>query len=258
MSDAPGTDLIALRSVGMRYRLAKERTPSLKQYALHWVRGALVYEDLWALKDVSFRVGRGERVAVIGRNGAGKSTLLKVIAGVLEPTRGRVDVRGRIVTVLDLGAGLDPELSGIENIDLNGLLLGRTRTEVAAVRDDIVARSGLGDFIHAPLRNYSSGMTARLAFSVATAWVPDILILDEVLAVGDAAFLERCHQRLDEFRAAGTTLLLVSHAPEQVRASCERCVWLDGGTVVADGPMSDVLTRYERSAPRSIDIRGPI
>jgi ABC-type polysaccharide/polyol phosphate transport system ATPase subunit len=249
------SDLIHLDSVSMRYRLGKERTPSLKQYALHWMRGALVYEDLWALTGVSFRIGRGESIAVIGRNGAGKSTLLKVISGVLEPTHGRVDVRGRIVTVLDLGAGLDPELSGLENIYLNALYLGRTARDVDAVCDDIVERSGLGDFIRSPLRNYSSGMAARLAFAVATAWTPDILILDEVLAVGDAAFIERCHQRLEEFRASGTTLLLVSHAPEQVRGNCQRCLWLESGALVGDGPTGDILARYAQRHDSGIAIR---
>ena len=252
------TDLIRLDGVGMRYRLAKERAPSLKQYALHWVRGALVYEDLWALRDVSFRVGRGESVAVIGRNGAGKSTLLKVLSGVLEPSQGHIDVRGRVVPVLDLGAGLDAELSGLENIYLNAMFLGRTRRDVDEVVDDIVERSGLGDFIRSPLRNYSSGMAARLAFSVATAWTPDILILDEVLAVGDAAFVDRCHQRLAEFRASGTTLFLVSHAADQVRSNCQRCLWLEGGTLVGDGPTDELLTRYARAQSAGIGIRGAV
>jgi len=238
------TDLIRLDGVSMKYRLARQRQPSLKEYALHWVRGALVYEDLWALSDVSLRIGSGESIGIIGRNGAGKSTLLKVISRVLAPTGGHVDVRGRVVPVLDLGAGLDPELSGLENIYLNAMFLGRTRAEVAAACDGIVAASGLGDFIESPLRNYSAGMSARLAFSVATAWVPDVLILDEVLAVGDAGFVARCQQRLQEFRDRGATVLLVSHASQEIEASCRRVIWIDGGRVRADGPTGEVMGEY--------------
>jgi homopolymeric O-antigen transport system ATP-binding protein len=241
-----GADLIRLDGVSMKYRLAKQRRPSFKQYAVHWLRGALVYEDLWALTDVSLRIGAGESVGIIGRNGAGKSTLLKVISRVLAPTRGRVDVSGRVVPVLDLGAGLDPELSGLENIYLNAMFLGRSRREVTAACGDIVNASGLGDFIVSPLRNYSSGMAARLAFSVATAWTPDVLILDEVLTVGDASFVERCHQRLQQFRESGTTLLVVSHLPQEIRASCTRCIWIEAGTVRADGTTDEVLDRYFR------------
>jgi ABC-type polysaccharide/polyol phosphate transport system ATPase subunit len=252
------TDLIRLDDVSMKYRLAKQRHPSFKEYALHWVRGALVYEDLWALSEVTLRIGSGESIGIIGRNGAGKSTLLKVISRVLVPTAGAVDVRGRVVPVLDLGAGLDPELSGLENIYLNAMFLGRTRAEVADACDDIVAASGLGEFIASPLRNYSAGMAARLAFSIATAWVPDVLILDEVLAVGDAGFVSRCHQRLQQFRDQGATVLVVSHAPQEIRASCRRSIWIDGGRVRADGPTDDVLGRYtEFVATRRAAIGAP-
>ena len=252
------SDLIRLEGVSMKYRLARQRQPSFKEYALHWVRGALVYEDLWALSEVSLRIGQGESIGIIGRNGAGKSTLLKVISRVLAPTGGQVDVRGRVVPVLDLGAGLDPELSGVENIYLNAMFLGRTRAEVAAACDGIVAASGLGEFIDSPLRNYSAGMAARLAFSVATAWVPDVLILDEVLAVGDAGFVAKCHQRLQEFRDRGATVLVVSHAPQEIRASCRRSIWIDGGRVRADGPTEEVMARYtEFVATRRAAIGAP-
>jgi len=237
-------DLIRLENVSMKYRLARQRQPSFKEYALHWVRGALVYEDLWALSDVSLRIGSGESIGIIGRNGAGKSTLLKLISRVLTPTAGRVEVHGRVVPVLDLGAGLDPELSGRENIFLNAMFLGRTRAEVAAACDSIVAASGLDEFIDSPLRNYSAGMSARLAFSVATAWVPDVLILDEVLAVGDAGFVAKCHQRLQEFRDQGTTVLIVSHSTNEIQASCRRAIWVDGGRVRADGPTEEVMAEY--------------
>ncbi len=248
---APPDDVIALDTVSLRYRLAKHRIPSFKEYAVHWMRGALVYEELWALTDVSLRVGRGESVGVIGRNGAGKSTLLKVISRVLDPTRGRLALEGSVVPMLELGAGFDLELTGLENVYLNALLLGRSRAEVDAARDAIIEFTGLGDFIRAPIRNYSSGMLARLGFSVATAWVPDILVVDEVLGVGDAWFSQRSKARLRDIRAAGATLLLVSHSPEAILASCERCVWLDKGQVRRDGDAKTVLDEYLAFVNRS-------
>ncbi len=240
----PAAAVISLAEVGLRYRLAKQRIPSLKEYAIHWLKGALIYEDLWALDQVSVEIRRGERVGLVGRNGAGKSTLLKVISGILKPTRGQAAIRGSVTPILELGTGFDPELTGLENIYLNALLLGRRRREVEAKVDEIVAFSGLGDFIRSPIRNYSSGMQARLGFSIATAWVPDILILDEVLAVGDAQFVRLCEERLSSFRDLGTTLLLVSHNPQAVRSSCERCVWLEGGRLRGDGPVEAVLEDY--------------
>jgi ABC-type polysaccharide/polyol phosphate transport system ATPase subunit len=241
---APGGPVIALEDVGLCYRLAKQRIASFKEYAVHWMRGALVHEELWALSDVTLAIGRGESVGIIGHNGAGKSTLLKVISRVLEPTRGRVRVRGSVAPVLELGTGFDPELTGLENIYLNALLFGRRRVEIDRQVDAIVEASGLGDFVRAPIRNYSSGMRARLGFAVATAWVPDILILDEVLAVGDATFRQYCLERMQQFREAGTTLLFVSHDPEAVLRSCARCVWLDHGRLREDGPAGDVLEHY--------------
>jgi ABC-type polysaccharide/polyol phosphate transport system ATPase subunit len=237
-------DLVVLESVGLRYRLAKHRIPSFKEYAVHWMRGALVYEELWALTDVSLRIGRGESVGIIGRNGAGKSTLLKVMARVLEPTRGRITLNGSVVPLLQIGAGFDHELTGLENIYLNALLLGRTRVEIDAVRDRIIEFSGLADFIQVPLRNYSSGMLARLGFAVATAWVPDIVIIDEVLAVGDAAFLSRSRDRMREIREAGATVLIVSHSAEAILRTCDRCVWLDKGVLRGDGPAKPILAEY--------------
>jgi ABC-2 type transport system ATP-binding protein/lipopolysaccharide transport system ATP-binding protein len=237
-------DVITLDHVSLRYRLAKHRIPSFKEYAVHWMRGALAYEELWALTEVSLRINRGESVGIIGRNGAGKSTLLKVISRVLEPTRGRLTLRGSVVPMLELGAGFDLELTGLENMYLNAMLLGRARADVDHVRDAIIEFSGLGDFIRAPIRNYSSGMLARLGFSVATAWVPDIFIVDEVLAVGDAAFLQRSKERMRQIRDAGSTLLLVSHSPDAILGNCERCVWLERGRVRGDGPAGVVLQEY--------------
>jgi ABC-type polysaccharide/polyol phosphate transport system ATPase subunit len=211
------------------------------------MRGALTYEKLWALRDVGLTIRQGERVGIIGRNGAGKSTLLKVISRVLKPTRGTAEIHGRLSPILELGTGFDYELTGLENIYLNALLLGRTRREIDERIEGIVEFSGLGDFIRTPIRNYSSGMQARLGFSIATAWVPDILILDEVLAVGDSAFTEKCLARLAEFHTAGTTVLMVSHIAKSVQENCDRCIWLDAGRLRADGPAAQVLDQYSHA-----------
>ena len=238
---------IHLDNVSLCYRLAKQRIPSLKAYAIHWMKGALSYEKLWALRDVSLTVERGETLGIIGRNGAGKSTLLKVISRVLKPTTGTVAISGTLSPILELGMGFDFELTGIENAYLNALLLGRSRREIDEQLEEIIDFSGLGDFIRSPMRNYSSGMIARLGFSIATAWVPDILILDEVLAVGDASFTEKCEERLSRFHEAGTTVLLVSHNAKAVEKNCARCAWLDAGQLRAVGPTPEVLEMYDHA-----------
>jgi len=241
---ASGTPRIALSDVSLCYRLAKQRIPSFKEYAIHVLKGALSYEKLWALRDVSLTIVSGETVGIVGRNGAGKSTLLKVISRVLKPSAGAIEVRGTLAPILELGTGFDHELTGFENIYLNGLLLGRSRREIADKIEDIIEFSGLGDFVRSPIRNYSSGMLARLGFSIATAWVPDILVLDEVLAVGDASFTQKCEERLRRFHDAGSTVLMVSHSAEAVRKNCSRCLWLDAGRLVADGDTKKVLAAY--------------
>lgn len=238
------TPVIALEKVSLCYRLAKQKIPSLKEYAIHWMKGALAYEQLWALRDVTLNLGRGESLGIVGRNGAGKSTLLKVISRVLKPTSGRVEVQGSVAPILELGTGFDYELTGHENIYLNALLLGRTRSEIDEKLDEIVEFSGLAEFVRSPVRNYSSGMLARLGFAIATAWVPDVLILDEVLSVGDARFIRRCERRLDEFREQGTTLLLVSHDVEAVQENCCKAIWLERGRIEASGPAGEVVDRY--------------
>jgi ABC-2 type transport system ATP-binding protein/lipopolysaccharide transport system ATP-binding protein len=235
---------ISIDSVSLSYRLAKQRIPSFKDYAIHWLKGALTYESFWALTDVSFEIARGESVGIVGRNGAGKSSLLKIIAGVLPPTKGKVRVAERIAPILELGTGFDFELTGRENIHLNALLLGWSRREIAEREEAIVEFAELGQFIDAPLRAYSTGMFARLGFAIATAWHPDILILDEVFAAGDAAFTLKCEERIREFRKAGVTILLVSHAAYLVTETCDRCLWLDKGKLRADGPSVDVVRQY--------------
>ena len=245
MSDSETVVLLA--DVGLCYRLAKHRIPSLKEYAIHWMRGALTYEQLWALDGIDLRLERGERVGVIGRNGAGKSTLLKVVSGVLRPTRGRATTCGVVAPILELGTGFDFELTGRENIYLNALLLGHTRRQVDERMEQIIEFSGLADFIHSPIRNYSSGMQARLGFSIATAWQPDLLILDEVLAVGDARFVQRCEQKFDEFRQAGTAILLVSHDLDSIERQCDRAIWIEKGEIRAEGAATDVVRQYSES-----------
>lgn len=236
--------VVRFDDVSLRYRLARQRTGSFKEYAIHWLRGSLTYETFWALRHLSFSVARGEAVGILGCNGAGKSTLLRLISGVLSPTAGRVEVRGRVTPVLELGAGFEGELTGRENVFLYGLYLGRKRMEIAAALDRIAAFAELGNFLDSPVHTYSSGMLARLAYAVATAWVPEILLIDEALAVGDSGFAARCLERQAEFLRQGTTLLLVSHDPETLRATTRRTLLLDQGRLVADGPTELVLERY--------------
>ena len=236
--------IVDLADVSLCYRLARQRKVSIKEYFIHLVKGALVYEELWALKDVDLRIEAGEVLGIVGRNGAGKSTLAKVIAGVLKPTRGRRKVEGIVSPILELGTGFDYELTGYENIYLNALLLGRQKREIDRAVDDIIEFSGLGEFIETPMRNYSSGMIARLGFSIATAWLPTVLILDEVLAVGDARFVSRCQERLDAFREQGTTIIMISHAMAMLRNYSSRCIWLERGELRADGAPGEVISEY--------------
>ena len=239
---------VVVQDVSLCYRLAKQRIPSLKEYAIHWMKGALTYEELWALRGVSLTLEPGDSLGIVGRNGAGKSTLLKVISRVIKPTRGSVSVHGTVAPILELGTGFDPELTGLENVYLNALLLGRTRREVHEKVDEIVEFSGLADFIRSPVRNYSTGMLARLGFSVATAWVPDVLILDEVLSVGDAEFQHKSAGRLEALRRSGDAILMVSHGLDAVTRLCHRVAWLDHGQLRAVGPPGEIVEEYRRAS----------
>jgi len=236
--------MIKVEHVSMEFKIAHDHINSLKEYIVAMVKGKLQYEEFWALKDVKFEVGKGEVVGIIGRNGAGKSTLLKVISGILKPTSGQVIVGGNIVPMLELGSGFDTELTGRENIFLNGAILGYSEEFLKSKYDEIVEFSELAKFIDAPIRNYSSGMLMRLAFSVATVVNPEILIVDEILAVGDSNFQEKSKARMLELMGGGTTVLFVSHSLDQIREMCNRVVWLDGGKVKMIGETHEVCDQY--------------
>jgi ABC-2 type transport system ATP-binding protein/lipopolysaccharide transport system ATP-binding protein len=235
---------VTVESISVRYRVPHERYVSLKEFAIRWAQGRLSYVDFWALREVDFQVGWGEIFGIVGPNGAGKTTLLKTIAGVLQPTEGRVIVRGERAPLLELGAGFHPELTGRENVYLYGTLLGNTRRELDAGFRGIVDFAELWEFIDAPLRTYSSGMVARLAFAVATSRLAPVLLIDEVLAVGDVHFQERCRERMAEFRGQGACVLFVSHDPALVARMCQRALWLEAGRACALGPAEEVVRAY--------------
>ena len=246
-TEAGSEPAVELSEVGVQFRVPTERIVSFKEYILRRITSRLDYRDFWALNSVSFAVGRGEMFGIIGRNGAGKSTLLKVVSRVLTPTRGRIVVRGRVAPLLGLGAGFHPDLTGEENFFMNAAILGYPRSRIGNRLQEVVEFSELEGFIHAPVRTYSSGMEARLGFAVATLFRPDILVLDEVLAVGDAGFQEKCLARIENFLAQGTTILFVSHSLGTVREYCRRVAWLEQGQVAALGPPDEVLDLYEQA-----------
>lgn len=239
-------NVISVSDLGVKFHLSEQKVDNLKEYVIRILKRQMRYKEFWALKEVSFSVKRGERVAILGLNGAGKSTLLKVIAGVLKATEGKVTKSGVLVPLLELGAGFDPQYTGAENIFLYGAMLGYSKAFLKEKYDEIVAFSELGDFIHVPLKNYSSGMRARLGFSIATLVEPDILILDEVLSVGDAKFRKKSEKRIKEMFDKGITVLFVSHSLPQVRSLCTRAIWLEGGHVVEDGPVEEVADHFEQ------------
>ena len=236
--------MIEVSDVSMRFRLNNDRIMSLKEFVTTALRGKLDYREFTALDHVSVTVEKGETLGLIGRNGAGKSTMLKVISGILKPTEGSVVCHGNVVPMLELGSGFDMDLTGRENIFLNGAILGYGEEFLKAKYEEIVDFSELGQFIEVPIRNYSSGMLARLAFSIATVVKPEILIVDEILSVGDAQFQEKSRKRMLELMGGGTTVLFVSHSIEQIREMCNRVVWLEQGRVQADGEAEEVCDKY--------------
>lgn len=240
------SDTVAIRveHVTQKFRVIHERPDTLRELFSKFFRHTVQYHDFDAVKNVSFAINEGEMVGIIGRNGSGKSSLLKIIAGVYRPTAGRVEVRGTVAPLLELGAGMHPELTGRENILLNGLLMGYSKRQMQAREESIIEFAEIGDFIDAPMKQYSSGMYTRLAFAVATEVDPNILIMDEILAVGDTAFQAKCFQRIQRFREAGKTILLVTHSMSQVVEYCDRAILLDRGSVVFDGLPEEAVEIY--------------
>jgi ABC-type polysaccharide/polyol phosphate transport system ATPase subunit len=244
---AGGDAVIRLEKVSVRYRVPHERIDTFKEYVIRLLQRRVSHDSFMALREVSLEVHRGEVFGIIGRNGAGKSTLLKVIARVLRPTTGRIWVRGHVAPLLEFGAGFHTELTGRENVFLNGTLLGFTHKEMENKFDRIVDFAELWEFIDAPLRTYSSGMVARLGFAIATDVKPDVLIVDEVLAVGDEAFQRKSAARMQEFRDQGATILLVTHNMTTVNSMCQRAAWLDHGVVRSTGPAEAIVLEYQRN-----------
>lgn len=237
--------IVTVDHVSLKFKIEQNRSASLKEFCVRWLKRDLKSEDFWALTDVSFEVEKGDVIGIIGHNGAGKSTLLKVISGIMKPTKGSVTKYGNVVPMLELGSGFDFELTGRENIYLNGAILGYSEEFLNSKFQQIVDFSELGDFIEAPLRTYSSGMLARLAFSVACLVEPEILIVDEILSVGDADFQEKSRARMLELMTGGTTVFFVSHNLEQIKEMCNKVLWLEHGVVQDFGKTEAICTRYE-------------
>ena len=236
--------IIEATDVTMRFNLAKEKTDSIKEYLLKMLSGKLHFNEFFALKNISFQINRGDAVALIGKNGSGKSTMLKILAGVMCPTQGQVAVRGTVAPLIELGAGFDMDLTARENVYLNGAILGHDRAFMDRHMEEIISFSELENFVDVPLKNFSSGMVARLGFAIATVIRADILIVDEVLAVGDFKFQEKCKAEIAELLSGGATLLFVSHSIEQVKQLCTKAIWLDGGEMKAYADTESVCARY--------------
>ena len=244
MADTP-TYSIEVNDVSMIFNIASEQLNNLKEYFIKLMRHELFFKEFRALDHVSFKVRPGEVVGLVGTNGSGKSTMLKCIAGVLEPSEGSVTVRGNIAPLIELGAGFDPELTARENIYLNGALLGYSKAFIDEHLQEIIDFAELADFMDMPLKNYSSGMVARIAFAIATVTEPDVLIVDEALSVGDVFFQEKCEKRIQHFITSGkVTVLFVSHAIEQVERICQRAIWIEKGHQRMDGPVEEVCAAY--------------
>lgn len=237
--------IISVQGVSMVFNMATEKLETLKEYFLKIAKRQLMMQEFYALRDINVEIKRGESVALIGTNGSGKSTLLKIIAGVMSPTYGSVSVDGTIAPLIELGAGFDMELTARENVFLNGAVLGYDRKFMQEHFQNIIDFAELWEFVDVPVKNYSSGMVARLGFSIATEVRADVLIVDEVLAVGDFRFQEKCHRRMEEMMANGTTLLFVSHSTDQVRQLCKKAVWLRKGKVEMIGDANAVCDAYE-------------
>ncbi|OFO65920.1 ABC transporter ATP-binding protein [Haemophilus sp. HMSC068C11] len=239
------TDIVVnVENASVRFNKASGNISGLKEYVIKMLKRELMFQEFFALKDINFKVKRGEAWGLIGKNGSGKSTLLKLISGIIEPYRGSVDVNGSLSPLIELGAGFDSELTARENIFLNGALLGHSRKFIEEHFQQIVDFAELNEFLDVPIKNFSSGMSARLGFAIATVTKPDILIVDEVLAVGDYAFQQKCKVRMEELLSGGTTLLFVSHSIEQVKELCQYVIWIDKGIIKAQGDVESVSQQY--------------
>lgn len=237
---------IEVDNVSMKFNLSREKVDSLKDYIFKTIKREIQYNEFWALKNVSFSVEKGDRVGILGLNGAGKSTLLKVISGVFKPTEGHVDKHGKMVPLLELGAGFDPQYTGKENIYLYGAMLGYTKKFIDSKYDEIVEFSELQKFMDVPVKNYSSGMKSRLGFSIATVVEPKILILDEVLSVGDAKFRKKSEKKIMSMFDSGVTVLFVSHSLEQVQRLCNKAMILEKGKLIAYGDIGPISEQYSK------------
>ena len=244
MSTSDNT-MIEVNNVSMRFNLEQERTDTLKEYIMKMAKGKLLFNEFYALKNISLKINKGESVALIGANGSGKSTLLKIIAGVMYQSQGTVKVNGTIAPLIELGAGFDMNLTARENIFLNGAVLGHDRRFLNQYFDEISDFAELHDFVDVPVKNFSSGMIARLGFSIATIVDADVLVVDEILSVGDYVFQEKCHKRMNELLKGGTTLLFVSHSEQDVKETCEKSIWLDHGEMKAYGKTDEVFGMYK-------------
>jgi ABC-type polysaccharide/polyol phosphate transport system ATPase subunit len=238
------SNIIEVNNVSMMFNKSKEQIDNIKEYLIKLAKRQIMFEEFWALKDISFTVKKGDALGIVGLNGSGKSTLLKIIAQVMKPTKGNIAVYGSLAPLIELGAGFDMDLSARENIFLNGAVLGHSRSQMREKFEYIIEFSELWEFVDVPLKNYSSGMVARLGFSIATASMPDILIVDEILSVGDFKFREKCEKRMNDIISNGATIVFVSHSIKQVEDLCTNAIWLEKGNVVMQGPAKEVCERY--------------
>lgn len=239
--------IIDVNDVSMKFNMSKEKVDNIKEYLVRLVQGRIRIEEFWALRNISLSVKRGESLGIVGVNGSGKSTLLKVIAGVMKPTSGTIGVYGSVAPLIELGAGFDYELTARENIFLNGAILGYSRAQMNEKFKEIMDFSELWEFIDVPIKNFSSGMVARLGFAIATISRPDILIADEILGVGDYKFQQKCERRMNEIISNGATIILVSHSIEQIEKMCSHTAWIHKGQLMAFGPTQEVAKQYMAS-----------
>lgn len=238
---------IEVKNVTIKFNMAKEKVDSIKEYILKFIKKQLFFEEFTALNDVSFDVKKGEVFGIIGLNGCGKSTILKIISGIYSPSKGSVKVNGSIAPLIELGAGFDMDLTARENIYLNGSVLGYSKNYIDSKFDEIVDFTELHQFIDVPMKNYSSGMVARIGFAIATITDPDILIVDEILSVGDFLFQQKCEQRINKLMKKGTTILIVSHSIDQIKRLCNRVMWLKSGQVVKIGETQEICNEYSHT-----------